>query len=76
MVLKDYQSGLLDAFEAFLARARELKSPQAAFAESTLAAFGHALQYVPLPNATDVPSVCVCRRAAVRRVWRGSRLRG
>ncbi|MGB5109546.1 MAG: DEAD/DEAH box helicase family protein [Formosimonas sp.] len=59
MVLKDYQSGLLDAFEAFLARARELKSPQAAFAESTLAAFGHALQYVPLPNATDVPYVCL-----------------
>lgn len=31
MTLKDYQSDLLDAFEAFLRRSRELKNPEAAF---------------------------------------------
>jgi type III restriction enzyme len=59
MVLKDYQENLLDAFEAFLARTRELKNPAAAFAESTQAHFGHALPYHPLPGAGDVPYVCL-----------------
>ncbi|MDP2783284.1 MAG: DEAD/DEAH box helicase family protein [Sulfurimicrobium sp.] len=59
MSLKDYQSGLLDAFEGFLARTRELKNPAAAFAESTLAGFGHALAYHPLPGADDLPYVCL-----------------
>lgn len=59
MDLKDYQIRLLDAFENFLSRARELKSPAAAFAESTLAGFGHALPYHPLPGADELPYVCV-----------------
>lgn len=59
MSLKDYQTGLLDAFEGFLARARELKNPAAAFAESTLAGFGHALAYHPLPGADELPYVCL-----------------
>lgn len=59
MGLKDYQIGLLEAFEGFLARARELKNPAAAFAESTLVGFGHALPYRPLPGADDLPYVCL-----------------
>ena len=59
MGLKDYQIGLLDAFEGFLARTRELKNPAAAFAESTLAGFGHALAYHPLPGADELPYVCL-----------------
>ena len=59
MGLKDYQIGLLAAFEGFLARTRELKNPAAAFAESTLAGFGHALTYHPLPGADELPYVCL-----------------
>jgi type III restriction enzyme len=59
MGLKDYQTGLLDAFEGFLARTRELKNPAAAFAESTLAGFGHALPYQALPGAEGLPYVCL-----------------
>lgn len=59
MGLKDYQKGLLDAFEGFLARTRELKDPAEAFAESTLAGFGHALAYHPLPGAEELPYVCL-----------------
>jgi type III restriction enzyme len=58
-VLKDYQTKLLDAYQEFLARTRELNSPAEAFAESTRAEFGHALPYVPLPNADEVPYVCL-----------------
>lgn len=57
--LKDYQEKLLDALSGFLARTRELKSPASAFAESTAAFFGHALQYHPLPGVDDVPYVCL-----------------
>jgi type III restriction enzyme len=57
--LKDYQEKLLDAFGAFLARTRELKSPKAAFEESTLAHFGHSLPYCALPGANDLPYVCL-----------------
>jgi len=59
MNLKDYQSDLLDAFEAFLRRSREMKNPEAAFMESTRAAFGFALPYMPLPGAPQVPYVCL-----------------
>jgi type III restriction enzyme len=59
MDLKDYQIRLLDAFEGFLARCRELKNPAAAFAESTLVGFGHALTYHPLPGAVELPYVCL-----------------
>ncbi|MBK9625417.1 MAG: DEAD/DEAH box helicase family protein [Rhodocyclaceae bacterium] len=59
MVLKDYQERLLDAFESFLTRTRELKNPAAAFAESTLVGFGHALTYHSLPGADDLPYVCL-----------------
>jgi type III restriction enzyme len=59
MVLKDYQEKLLDAFEAFLTRTRELGNPAAAFAESTLESFGYALPYSPLPGAEGVPYVCL-----------------
>lgn len=59
MPLKNYQEALLDAFAGFLARCRELKDPAAAFAESTLAHFGHALPYHPLPGAPEVPYVCL-----------------
>jgi type III restriction enzyme len=59
MGLKDYQIGLLDAFEGFLARTRELKNPATAFAESTLIGFGHALPYHPLPGADELPYVCL-----------------
>lgn len=57
--LKQYQEQLLDAFAAFLSRTRELKSPAAAFAESTAAHFGHALPYHALPGADEVPYVCL-----------------
>jgi len=57
--LKDYQERLLEAFSSYLARCRELKEPVAAFAESTLAHFGHALPYHPLPGADAVPYVCL-----------------
>ncbi len=59
MGLKEYQIGLLDAFEGFLARTLELKSPAAAFAESTLAGFGHSLAYHPLPGGDEIPYVCL-----------------
>ena len=59
MGLKDYQIGLLDAFEGFLARTRELKNPAAAFTESTVAGFGHALAYHPLLGANELPYVCL-----------------
>lgn len=59
MGLKDYQRGLLDDYERFLARTRELGDPAPAFAESTLAAMGHALPYHPLPGASLVPYVCL-----------------
>lgn len=59
MGLKDYQRRLLDDYEAFLARTRELGDPATAFAESTLQAFGHALPYRPLPGAESVPYVCL-----------------
>ena len=57
--LKDYQSKLLEAFSNFLARSRELKSPAAAFAESTQQHFGYALPYQSLPGADHVPYVCL-----------------
>ena len=57
--LKDYQTRLLDAFSSFLARSRELKSPAAAFAESTLQHFGYSLPYHSLPSADHVPYVCL-----------------
>lgn len=57
--LKEYQDKLLDAFAAFLARTRELKSPAAAYAESTANHFGHKLPYLPLPGADSVPYVCL-----------------
>ncbi|MFS2006438.1 DEAD/DEAH box helicase [Duganella sp. CT11-25] len=57
--LKDYQEKLLEAFAGFLARTRELKNPASAFAESTAAHFGHALQYHPLPGQEAVPYVCL-----------------
>ena len=57
--LKDYQTQLLDAFDNFLARCRQLHSPAAAFAESTAAHFGHALPYHPLPGADALPYVCL-----------------
>ena len=59
MGLKDYQIGLLKDFGDFLTRTRELKNPAAAFAESTLAGFGHALAYHPLPGADHLPYVCL-----------------
>ena len=57
--LKEYQTSLLDAFTAFLSRAKELKSAKTAFAESTLEAFGHALPYNALPTNDDIPYVCL-----------------
>ena len=57
--LKDYQIKLLDAFSGFLSRSRELKSPAAAYAESTKNHFGYALPYYPLPSAELVPYVCL-----------------
>lgn len=57
--LKNYQAQLLDDFAAYLARCRELKDPAAAFAESTLAHFGYALPYHPLPGAPLTPYVCL-----------------
>lgn len=57
--LKEYQTNLLDAFTGFLNRAKELKSAKAAFAESTLEGFGHALPYNPLPTTNDIPYVCL-----------------
>jgi type III restriction enzyme len=57
--LKTYQDQLLDAFSAYLSRCRELKDPAAAFVESTLAHFGHALPYHPLPGAEATPYVCL-----------------
>jgi type III restriction enzyme len=59
MGLKNYQEQLLNAFESFLARTRELRNPSEAFAESTLAGFGHALPYHPLPGAAELPYVCL-----------------
>lgn len=59
MGLKDYQVKLLDAFEAYLARCKEIKSAGSAFKESTLEAFGHALPYHPLPGTDEVPYVCL-----------------
>lgn len=59
MVLKDYQENLLDAFERYLTRTRELKDLAAAFAESTKTGFGLALPYHPLPGADTVPYVCL-----------------
>ena len=59
MGLKDYQRRLLDDYEAFLARTRELGDPAAAFVESTREAFGHALPYHPLPGADAIPYVCL-----------------
>jgi type III restriction enzyme len=57
--LKDYQQRLLDDYESFLSRTRELGDPARAFAESTLQAFGHSLPYHPLPDAVSVPYVCL-----------------
>lgn len=57
--IKQYQEQLLKAFSEFLSRTRELKDPSAAFAESTFAAFGHALPYLPLPGLEKVPYVCL-----------------
>lgn len=57
--LKEYQRKLLDAFSDFLSRTREMRSPAAAFAESTAAHFGHALPYHELPGADSTPYVCL-----------------
>ena len=57
--LKYYQIELLDALEAFLSRTLELRNPALAFAESTLATFGFSIPYHPLPQAPDVPYVCL-----------------
>lgn len=59
MGLKDYQEKLLDAFEGYLARSKELKNTGAAFKESTAEAFGHALPYHALPGTDEVPYVCL-----------------
>lgn len=57
--LKHYQNELLDALEAFLSRTLELKNTAVAFAESTEQAFGFSIPYHPLPQAPDVPYVCL-----------------
>ena len=62
MEVKDYQRTLLDAFEAYLRRAVELRDPAAAFVESTRAHLGYGLPYTPLPGAAfepDAPYVCL-----------------
>jgi type III restriction enzyme len=59
MGLKDYQRRLLDDYEGFLARAREIGDPAPAFFESTAQGFGHSLHYQPLPGAASVPYVCL-----------------
>ena len=57
--LKDYQEELLDALEAFLSRTVELQDPERAFWESTKTVFDYGLPYTPLPNAEQVPYVCL-----------------
>ena len=57
--LKDYQTKLLDAFEAFLNRTVELKNPALAYWESTREVFSTGLSYNPLPHAEHVPYVCL-----------------
>ncbi|RUS68102.1 hypothetical protein CUZ56_00587 [Saezia sanguinis] len=57
--LKNYQVQLLEGYEAYLRRVRELRSPAAAFTESTEAFFGRGLPYQPLPGAEMVPYVCL-----------------
>ena len=54
-----YHAPGVSDFGAYLARCRELKDPAAAFAESTLAHFGYALPYHPLPGAPLTPYVCL-----------------
>lgn len=57
--LKEYQEHLLDALEAFLSRTRECQDPAKAFWESTQPLFGYGLPYTALPNAEQVPYVCL-----------------
>ncbi len=62
MQLKNYQQSLLDDYAAFLARARELKNPEAAFRESTRNMLGFELPYTPLENTEAgraIPYVCL-----------------
>lgn len=59
MELKAYQATLLNAFESFLRRTRELKNPGKAFEESTQEMLGASLPYSPLPGAVHVPYVCL-----------------
>jgi type III restriction enzyme len=59
MELKNYQQDLLETFGRFLSRTREQKSAAFAFHEGTATCFGHALPYVPLPGAEEVPYVCL-----------------
>lgn len=59
MVLKHYQSTLIDAWGGFLRRSRELASPAAAFQESTAADDGFRVPYNPFPGAEMTPYVCL-----------------
>lgn len=59
LALKDYQTKLLDAFEAFLERTLAVKSPALAYWEGTKQVFTAGLSYNPLPNAEHVPYVCL-----------------
>jgi type III restriction enzyme len=59
VVLKNYQTTLLDAFGDFLSRTRELGNPATSFHESTLAHAGFASPYNPFPSETSTPYVCL-----------------
>ncbi|TVP79578.1 MAG: restriction endonuclease subunit R [Puniceicoccaceae bacterium] len=65
MQLKDYQTELLDNFEAFLDDCRIEGDPAKAFAQSTKAWLGFAAPYRPLPaseynpKAGETPFVCL-----------------
>ena len=58
--LKEYQKTLLEVYSSYLSRCRELKSPAAAFIESTREApSGFAQPYHALPELDHVPYVCL-----------------
>lgn len=58
MVLKNYQSELLDSYSEYLSLTREV-GPDRAFREITRRTFGYELPYSPLPGAAEVPYVCL-----------------
>jgi type III restriction enzyme len=59
MQLKDFQNRTLNALRDFFRACVQYKKPHLAFSEITIEKFGLSVPYIPAPELTDLPYVCL-----------------